>query len=78
MKKSSHRSNLVTPLVIMLIGAVMIGVGMVWGNQTGYYHPDPAKRDANIGAGLVALQGFVMILAGAIVLVIQLVSRSRK
>lgn len=51
------KKKLVLPLLITLIGVGIYMLGATWVNQTGYYNPDPAKRDANIGAGLIAFAG---------------------
>ncbi|MBI2588749.1 hypothetical protein HYW35_00860 [Candidatus Saccharibacteria bacterium] len=67
------KKKLTLPMLTILIGAAIYVFASMWANQTGYYNPDPAKRDANIGAGLIALVGMPISIFGCIWLVIELV-----
>lgn len=70
--------NFTVSLAIMLIGGAIFVCAGLWGAQTGYDHPNPSRRDANIGAGLLAFFGFQMAVAGLVVLIVQLAAMRRK
>lgn len=67
------KKKVAIPLVVALIGTGIYVLGAAWASQSGYYNSDPAKRDANIGAGLIAFVGIGIGAAGLLWLAVAVV-----
>ncbi len=70
------KKRLSMPFLITLVGVGIYALGTAWASQTGYYNPDPTQRDANIGAGLIALAGIGIGVTGLLWLAVAIIKEA--